>query len=196
MGLRERKKARTRLALEKAALELFASDGFEATTADDIAARAGVSRSTFFRYFESKESVLFADLQQRLERFREQLAERRPDEMPIHAVRRACLDMARLYMENREVLVVRHRIIRTSRTLTGHDAQLDEAWEAAIAETLGGDTAQQRRDAMLLAGAIIGMIRSGLRDWYDNGTRGDLVANGVRAFELLEASIELDGGGP
>ena len=63
----------------------------------------------------------------------------------------------------------------------------------AIAETLGGVTAQQRRDSMLLAGAIIGMIRSGLRDWYDNGTRGDLVAIGARAFELLEANIGADG---
>ena len=138
MGLRERKKAKTRLALERAALDLFASDGFEATTADDIAARSGVSRSTFFRYFESKESVLFADLRERLERFRAQLAERHDDERPIDAVRRACLDMARLYMENRELLVVRHRIIRASRSLTGHDAELDEAWESAIAETLGG----------------------------------------------------------
>jgi AcrR family transcriptional regulator len=51
--------ARTREALIDAALELFARDGFDATHTDRIAARAGVSPRTFFRYFPTKESVVF-----------------------------------------------------------------------------------------------------------------------------------------
>ena len=51
--------ARTREALTDAALTLFARDGFDATTADRIAERAGVSPRTFFRYFPTKESVVF-----------------------------------------------------------------------------------------------------------------------------------------
>ncbi|MEJ2864401.1 TetR family transcriptional regulator [Actinomycetospora flava] len=60
-GLRERKKARTRAELQRHALRLFRDRGFAATTADDIAAAAEVSRSTFFRYFPTKEDVVLLD---------------------------------------------------------------------------------------------------------------------------------------
>jgi AcrR family transcriptional regulator len=52
-------KARTRWSLYTAALKLFAAQGFENTTVDQIAAKARVSRRTFFRYFPSKEAALF-----------------------------------------------------------------------------------------------------------------------------------------
>ena len=53
-GLRERKKARTRAELQRHALRLFRDRGYAATTVDDIAAAADVSRSTFFRYFRAR----------------------------------------------------------------------------------------------------------------------------------------------
>jgi AcrR family transcriptional regulator len=46
--------------LEQAALELFAEQGFEGTTVEDIATRAGLTKRTFFRYFGDKREVLFA----------------------------------------------------------------------------------------------------------------------------------------
>ena len=60
-GLRERKKARTRAELQSHALRLFRDRGYADTTVDDIAAAAEVSRSTFFRYFPTKEDVVLFD---------------------------------------------------------------------------------------------------------------------------------------
>jgi AcrR family transcriptional regulator len=75
LGLRERKKRRTRRALAGAALRLFSERGYEQTTVADIAAAADVSPRTFFGYFRSKEEVLFADTDERIELMRQALAE-------------------------------------------------------------------------------------------------------------------------
>ncbi|MFT4199185.1 TetR family transcriptional regulator [Gordonia sp. (in: high G+C Gram-positive bacteria)] len=60
-GVRAAKKARTRAAIRAAAMELFARQGYSATSVDEIAKAAGVSHTTFFRYFQSKEQVIVGD---------------------------------------------------------------------------------------------------------------------------------------
>jgi AcrR family transcriptional regulator len=60
-SLRERKQRRTKNDIVRAALELFAQHGYDAVTVTDIARRAEVGRTTFFRYFPDKPDVLFAD---------------------------------------------------------------------------------------------------------------------------------------
>ncbi len=61
MGLRERKKAKTRAAIQRHALRLFRERGYGATTVDQIAAAAEISPSTFFRYFPTKEATVLYD---------------------------------------------------------------------------------------------------------------------------------------
>ena len=85
VGLRERKKARTREALQEAAMERFARQGFDGTTVEEIAEACEVSPRTFFRYFPTKEDVLFADAAARRERLLEVIAERPVEEPAFEA---------------------------------------------------------------------------------------------------------------
>jgi AcrR family transcriptional regulator len=79
-GLRQRKKRRTQLSLQAAAIQLISENGFDGTTIEQIADAAEVSPRTFFRYFASKEAVLLTDLHD--ETIADHLAHA-PDDVPI-----------------------------------------------------------------------------------------------------------------
>jgi len=186
MSLRERKKDRTRQALSDAALELFARRGYDATTVEEIAEAAGVSRRTFFRYFGSKEAVIFPERERRLESLRALLARSPSEEPALEAVRRGLLMLARDYTSSRERVMLQQRIVEGSPALLAYDFELDKRWEAVIAEALGGRGRGARgRRARLVAGAVMGLIRTALREWYASGGRKDLAALGEEAFALL-----------
>jgi AcrR family transcriptional regulator len=87
LGLRERKKRRTRQALAEAALSLFAEQGYDQTTIADIAAAADVSTRTFFSYFRTKEDVLFADADERLDLIRDALSRVDPATPAVEVIR-------------------------------------------------------------------------------------------------------------
>lgn len=201
MTLRERKKVRTREALAEAALELFARQGFEATTVEQIAAAAEVSRRTFFRYFPSKEAALFPDRRRRLEAFcnvqaQEPLSSRgsnnkEPFEARLEAVRAALMELAADYTRLRERVIVQQRVVESCPTLLAYDFELDRRWEDAITVSLAGPRprAAERRRARLLAGGLMGLIRATLREWYAGGGRDDLAQLGQQAFALLRDGI-------
>lgn len=187
-SLRERKKAKTRDALVEAAYDLFRRKGFEQTTVDEIAEVADVSRRTFFRYFATKEAVVFPDQAKRLRAFREMLARKDPDEPPFQAVRRACLAIAEDYSINRRAMLAQQRLIDASPALLAYERDLDWQWERAIAEALleRGVSGEGEQRARILAGAAIGAIRAALREWFADDARGDLFALGERTFGYLE----------
>jgi len=87
MGLRERKKARTRAAIRTEAMRLFRERGYAATTVEQIAAAADISPATFFRYYPTKEDVV---LQDDLDLLLPEAVEAQPPSLgPIAAVRAA-----------------------------------------------------------------------------------------------------------
>lgn len=185
MNKRERNRLRNRRRLARVALELFLENGFDGTTIDEIADRAGVSSRTFFRYFPTKEVAFFANQEESLGRFRDQLAEPREGESAYDRVRRVCLDETARYRDERDVEARQYEIVMASNHLLAYDLQLDQAWEQAICDTLveGGHPEQIAR---VVAGAIIGMIRAELRAWFKSGSRYDIAERSELGFCILE----------
>lgn len=137
-GLRERKRISTKRALEEAALALFSQRGFSRTTIDEIASRAEVSRSTFFRYFGSKESVLFAADDEAARHFLELIRARPVDEGPLVAFEQALLVLAAGTANRfeREVLRAREDLITNDPHLRAKRAEYLTKWTDTFARTL------------------------------------------------------------
>ncbi|MBI2568008.1 MAG: TetR family transcriptional regulator [Candidatus Schekmanbacteria bacterium] len=187
--LRQLKKIRTREDLRQAALRLFAEQGFEATTADDIAAAAGVSRRTFFRYFQNKEEAVFCQQRALMEKLAGNLAAPRDGGSDVRAVERACLALADEYMRDRDAVVLTQQIIERSPVLIAADRTLDLAWEETIAQALARSTAAEVWRGRIIAGALTGAVRAALRLWLAGGATDDLRQLGCEVFALLAREL-------
>jgi AcrR family transcriptional regulator len=129
---------RTREALRQAAVVRFLAQGVEETSAEQIAADAGVSLRTFYRHFASKHDLLFADYDVGLHWFRSALAKRSPNESIIEAVQSAIL--ARPYDDwaVAEIPALRAQELDPGR-IVRHIRQVETDFADAIEEHLGGD---------------------------------------------------------
>jgi AcrR family transcriptional regulator len=112
LGLRERKKARTKAEIQRQALRLFSEQGYAETSVEQIAAAAEVSPSTFFRYYPTKDDVVLADF---MDARTMQLIIDAPAELePLAALRYAVVQgMTSLPAEDLELETLRNTLIRT-----------------------------------------------------------------------------------
>ena len=191
-SLRERKKQRTRELLIETANKLFLENGFDRTTVDQIAEAAGVSQRTFFRYFPSKDDVVFSKHEERIARFKALLAEQDQGRGPAAVVRGALADFARDYQRQRRELLREWRIVTGSPLLIARDVEQDLEFEQAITEALLDGQAPEveaERRARIIAGAIFGAVRATMQEWYSQGCRMDLVELGKESFAILEAGV-------
>lgn len=197
MSIRDLKKAATRRALVEAALARFHAQGFDATTLDEICADAGVARRTFFRYFDSKESLVFPHRAERLQRFQELLEATPADESPLECLRVIAQVFAKEYGQHRRRLIARQRLIDAVPALRAREREIDEDWELAMAHAFhryfAGAPMNRKPDAKrlelrarVLAGGAIGVIRATMRYWFDHNGRPDLAELGARAIDHLE----------
>ncbi|MFB9908732.1 TetR family transcriptional regulator [Allokutzneria oryzae] len=157
LGLRERKKRRTRAALMDAALELFSAKGYDATTVEEIAAAVEISPRTFFRYFDGKEDVALGQLSAMDDDTVTALATRPADEPPLPALLAAYRGMLdRLYDDEggAERFRATHRLIDRSPTLLAgslrRSAETEDRLAVIIAERQGVDDARDLRCRLLV----------------------------------------------
>ena len=184
-GLRERKRERTRAAIEHAALELFEAQGYEATTVEQIAARAEVGPATFFRYFPSKAEVVVGNGNQRLPSMSQAILARPADENPLVAIRHAVLDEWVAAVDP-QLTARRSTIVASSDALSGLSYHRGRMWldvfAAALAERRGVATDDPR--CVLIARIALEALATAVEDWIAAGGQGDLAAAVEAAFDL------------
>lgn len=157
----------TRERLIEAAFDLFQEQGFESTTVDDVAARAGVGRTTFFRAFRSKEDAIFPDHDALLGAIRERLSTASPTTALVAVTESARLVLAQ-YLSEGERSRTRYRLTRSVPALRDREIaslqRYQETFRAFLHEWLGGgpDTALR---AELMANAIVTAHNHVLRRW-------------------------------
>jgi AcrR family transcriptional regulator len=130
---------RTREALRRAAVVRFIAQGVEETSAEEVAADAGVSLRTFYRHFASKHDLLFADYDAGLHWFRSALAARSPDESIIDSVQAAI--MARPYEDWAVTQIASLRVQELDAgRIVKHMRQVEAEFAEAIEEHLAGES--------------------------------------------------------
>lgn len=136
-GRRERRAARTRADIEEAALHLFTEHGFEATTVEQVAEAADISPRTFFRYFPSKDAVLFGDFRREMARIREILDSRPRREHPMRSLAVAMLDATARMEPDREQHRMRAELLHALDSSVDYELHLlRQQWTRELAELI------------------------------------------------------------
>jgi len=164
-SLRERNRQRTAAEIEAAAFDLFQARGYEATTVELIAVAAGVSTRTFFRYFPTKEDVVFGNHAASVARLRAALAEGDAGEPPLRRVRRAVLAVQNPG-GNRGVEIARARLVAEVPAVRARFSSLVEDFEEAVSDALAagfGSGEEGRARATIVAAAVFGALRGARR---------------------------------
>jgi AcrR family transcriptional regulator len=185
LGLRERKKLKTRETIRAEAMRLFIEQGYAETSIEQIAEAADVSPSTFFRYFPSKERVVLAD---DIDPLILAAVARQPAGMaPLAVLRNAIVEtMAALTAEDRERESVRQRLMFAVPELR---AALFDEMNRNIDMIAGGLAGRFGRspdefEMRVFAGAVTGALHASIDDSRD-------YSRSIEAIEFLEKGMPL-----
>jgi AcrR family transcriptional regulator len=199
-GLRERKKARTRLAISQVATKMFIERGFDAVTVAEVAAAADVSVATIFNYFETKEDLFLDREGEVIEAHGRFVRERGAGETIASALHRAFLAgidaaLPRLVANGGRFL----RTIEASPALRARARFALEKTEAALAEAIAEEAGAPPGDPTprAVAAMVVAIERMLMEDARMAVLRGDALGAAKRrlrrtcdrAFELLETGV-------
>ncbi len=183
--LRERTRRVVRQQISETATQLFIEHGFAATTIDQIAEVAGVSRRSFFRYFPSKEDVILGELVERGPLVAAALAARPEDEPPWDALRAALLSLRQSRAQDDRAELEIGRMLYETPTLRARHLEKQLAWESllapVLAERIRSTTQNATIDPELQASAIV----SGSLACLDVASKTWILGDGARDLTQL-----------
>jgi len=191
-GLRERKKAKTRQAIQEQAIRLFRSQGYDRTTVEQIADAADVSPSTFFRYFPTKEDVVLYDALDPLlmEAFRRQP----PELTALGAMREAMHEIwGALTAEEMDEQIERGRLAYTVPALRERYVMEMVRTVALMVDLVAERLGRSRDDfeIQVATGAVMGGVLAAMLPMYDGRPGVDAIELVDRAVDVLERGISL-----
>ncbi|MFE5329129.1 TetR family transcriptional regulator [Embleya sp. NPDC056575] len=195
LPLRERKKLRTRQALAAAALELFTTKGFDATTLDEIVGAVEVSKRTFFRTFASKEDVALAPERELWTAYLADLAERPLAGRVLTIYQDALTEtLGAMPADWADRFAASRRIADATPALNALSLRFCADTTDAVVDTLAdrlGPNAPERILLHLPLDTMLGAWHWAQREWTARGAGPGLAGHLERAFAAVPASLEL-----
>lgn len=192
LGLRERKKLKTRVAIREATYRLITDQGYEATTVEQIAAAAEVSPSTVFRYFPTKEDIVLTD---QFDPVMEEAIRARPaDEPPMESLRAVLRQAVEAILADQpEELLQRSKLmleipaVRARMTETMAETSL--LLSRAVADRTGRDEGDL--DVRVFTASVMAALREVTIYWAEHDQKENLAVLVDRALDTLEGGLSL-----
>jgi AcrR family transcriptional regulator len=185
-GLRERKKLKTKEAIQREALRLFQKRGYGETTIEQIAAAAEISPSTFFNYFPTKEDVVLFD---RYDPMIEIFISALPQDEPLSRTIESALTMlASAVAADRDTILVRARLgLEVPEVRARFWEELEKAqklFATVVARRTGRDTADF--ELKVLSMVLVTAAFEAMVEWIRRGGEGEM-------FDLVKEALDMSG---
>ncbi len=188
---RGRRPSTSRAEVARAALDLFNRQGYDQTTVHEIAAAVGVSRRTFFRYYDSKRDVVWGEFDAELVRLAGELRAAPPGEPMMDVLRRAVVATNRFGAGELDELRIRIGLIGSVPSLVAHSALRYTEWCEVVADFVAARTGWPA-DGLVpqtVARACLGAAVAAFGCWARHET-DDLAGAVDRAFRLLATGFD------
>jgi len=195
-GLRERKKQKTKEAIHRAAMRLFAKRGYEETTIEQIAAAVEISPSTFFNYFPNKEDVVMLDI---YEAMAISMLKERPKDEPLNVAFRRVLDgLGAIFERDRDLVMARGRLMMEVPELRARLWDELERTQSFVIELLAERTGRKPDDFELrvTARVVIAALYEASLEWFRQNGRKSVAEFANRALDVVESGGRLGSSAP
>jgi AcrR family transcriptional regulator len=188
-GLREKKRRQTRQRIVDAGLELFLQKGIEATTLDEIADKAEISRRNFFAYFPAKEDIVLAWEAGADEALRQAVIDAAPGRQPLEAVQAALTDLAPVFATHDFMLL--DGLMRSTPTLKAkkerHFERMAQEMYRLLLELY--PERAEGRGLQIVAMVSVGCLKIGVETWLGEKGIRPIIACIDEAFAALKTEL-------